>query len=119
MVVNGFWRQRRMTNYGFGRGDNRGGQWQHVGASEVGGCGWWRRGRLEIQGGGGGELFLGWAMFWGSKVRRRGVFSKLFLLSNLTAENTQDHSVLTKDKNLCVCRLLIFRLQLITILAGM
>ncbi len=62
--------------------------------------------------------FLGWAMFLGSKVRQ-GVFSVLFLLSNLTAENTQDHSVLTEHENLCVCRLFIFRLQLITILVGM
>ncbi len=51
----------------------------------------------------GGEgllYFLGRAMFWGSKVRRRGVFSKHFLLSNLTAENTKGHSVLTEHKNL-------------------
>ncbi len=58
-------------------------------------------------------------MFLGYKVRRRGVFSKLFLLSNLTAENTQDHSVLTEHKKLHVRRLLIFRLLLITILVGM
>jgi hypothetical protein len=37
-------------------------------------------------------------MFLGFEVRRRGVFSKLFLLSILTAESTQDHSVLTEDK---------------------
>jgi hypothetical protein len=62
---------------------------------------------------------LGWAMFWGSEVRRQGVLSKLFLLSNLTAENTQDHSVLTEHKNLRKCKLFIFRIQLITILVGM
>jgi hypothetical protein len=34
------------------------------------------------------------------------VFSQsFFLLSNLTAENTQDHSVLTEQKNLRVCKL--------------
>ncbi len=54
---------------------------------------------------GGDCYFLGWAMFWGSEARRRDAFSKLFLLSILTAENTQDHSVLTEDKNLNVCRL--------------
>jgi hypothetical protein len=54
----------------------------------------------------------------GSKVRRRRVFSKLFF-SILTAESTQDRSVLTEDKNLHVCRLFIFRLRLITILVGM
>jgi hypothetical protein len=58
-------------------------------------------------------------MFGGSKVRRLGVITKLFLLSILTVENTQDHSVLTEDKNLHVCRLFIFRSQLITILVGM
>ncbi len=42
-----------------------------------------------------------------------------FLLSNLTAENTQDHSVLTEHKNLGVLRLFIFRLRLITISVGM
>jgi hypothetical protein len=41
------------------------------------------------------------------------------LLSILTVENTQDHSVLTEDNNLHVCKLFIFRLQLITILVGM
>jgi hypothetical protein len=47
-------------------------------------------------------------------------FLKAFLLSSLTAtENTQDHSVLTEDKNLDVCWLFIFRLRLITILVGM
>jgi hypothetical protein len=69
--------------------------------------------------GGGNGYFLGCAMFWGSEVRRQGVFSKLFLLSVLTAENTQDHYVLTEDKNLHVCRLFVFRLQLLTILVGM
>jgi hypothetical protein len=59
---------------------------------------------------GGDCYFLGWVMFLGSEVRRRGVFSKLFLLINVIAENTQDHSILTGDKNLCVCRLFIFRL---------
>ncbi len=68
---------------------------------------------------GGDCYFLGWAMCLGSKVRRQGIFSNLFLLSNLAAENTQDHSDLTEDKNLCVCRLLVFRLRLITILVGM
>ncbi len=63
--------------------------------------------------------FLGWAMFWGSKVRSIGVFSKLFLLSNFTVENTQDHSVLTEHLNLHICRLFIFRLRLIMILVGM
>ncbi len=68
---------------------------------------------------GGDCYFLGWAMFLGSKVRRQGVFSELFLLINLTAENTQDHSILTEDKNLRVCRLFIFRLRLITVSVGM
>ncbi len=66
-----------------------------------------------------GGYFLGWAMFWSSEVMRRGVFSKLFLLSILTAENTQDNSILTEDKNFHVCRLFIFRLRLITILVVM
>jgi hypothetical protein len=26
-------------------------------------------------------LFLGWAMFWGSEVRRQGVLSKLFFVN--------------------------------------
>ncbi len=56
--------------------------------------------------------FLRWAMFWGSEVRRRGVFSKLFLISNLTAENTLDHSILTEHLNLHVCRLFTWRNQL-------
>jgi hypothetical protein len=43
----------------------------------------------------------------------------LLFLSNLIAENTQDHSVLTEHKNPHVCRLFIFRLRLITILVGM
>ncbi len=47
---------------------------------------------------GGDCYFLGWAMFWGSKVRRQGVISKLFSISVLTAEITQDHSVLTEHK---------------------
>jgi hypothetical protein len=88
-----------MPQYGIGRGDNKGGQWQRVGALEVARCRWWQRGRLAKQGGWGGDCyFLEWAMFLGSKVRRRVVFSNLFLLSILTAENTQDHSILTKYK---------------------
>jgi hypothetical protein len=72
-----------------------------MGALEAAECRWWQQGRSANQGNGGGECyFLGWAMFLGSKVSRQGVFSKLFLLSNLTAENTQDHSILTEDKNL-------------------
>ena len=61
---------------------------------------------------GGDCNFLRWVMYWGSEVRRLEVFSKLFLTSVLTAENTQDHSVQTEDKNLHVCRLFIFRLRL-------
>ncbi len=38
MVVKDFWQQQWMTNYGIGRGDDRGGQWQRVGALEAAGC---------------------------------------------------------------------------------
>jgi hypothetical protein len=87
-----------------------GGSWvQMVAAGEIG------KARRQ----GGHCYFLGWAMFLGSGVRRQSAFSKLFLLSILTVENTQDHSILTEDKNLHVCRLFVFRLQLITIYVGM
>ncbi len=69
---------------------------------------WVRRMRLGADdGGGGGQqikagavglLFFRMGHVLGSKARRRGVFSKLFLLSNLTSENTQDQSILTEDK---------------------
>ncbi len=68
---------------------------------------------------GGASLFFRMGHVLGLQGQEARHFLKAFLLSNLTAENTQDHSVLTEDKNLCVCRLFIFRLQLTTILVGM
>jgi hypothetical protein len=85
-------------------------------------------GQLDADGGGGGGwqseatggglLFFRMGHVFGLQGQEARCFLKTFLLSNLTAENTQDHSVMTEDKNLCVCRLFIFRLQLITILVG-
>jgi hypothetical protein len=57
-----------------------------------------------------------WAPRSGGLVYRSTI---AFLLSIFIQKNTQDQSVLTEDKNLHVCRLFIFRLQLITISVGM
>jgi hypothetical protein len=60
-------------------------RWRRLGADGGGGGGW----RSAKRGGGGGDCyFLGWPMFLVSEVRRQGVFSMLFMLSNLTSENT-------------------------------
>ncbi len=90
---------------------------------------WVRQRRLGADGGGGGgrqskaagEGLLFFRM--GHVLTLRGQEARcflkaFFLLSNLPADNTQEHSVLTEHKNLCVCRLFIFRLQLITILSN-
>jgi hypothetical protein len=73
----------------------------------------------EVRRRGGGLLFFRMGHVFGLQGEARCFLDDFFLLRNLTAENTQDHSVLTEHENLCVCRLFIFRLRLITILVGM
>jgi hypothetical protein len=67
---------------------------------------------------GGIIIFKDGPCFWAPRSGGE-VFSQSYFLSYLTAEKTQDHSILTEDKNLCVCRLFFFRLRLITISVGM
>jgi hypothetical protein len=80
MVVNSFWQRRWMTNFGIGRGDNRGGQWQCWGVSEVAGCGWWWRGEVSKARGQGGIVIFRMGHVLGYNIRRQGVFSKLFFV---------------------------------------
>jgi hypothetical protein len=48
----------RRQRWSIGMGDNRGGQWRRVSASEVAGCGWWRRGRSAKCGSEGGIVIF-------------------------------------------------------------
>jgi hypothetical protein len=88
-----------------------GGGWvQMVATGEVGKARWR---------GGGVLLFFRMGHVFGLQGQEARCFLKAFLLSILTAENTQGHSILTEDKNLHVCLSFIFRLRLITISVGM
>ncbi len=103
----GKWRQRSKT---VGRQDSGSDGVSEWGTIEgVNGDVWVRQRRLGADGGGRGGrrkkaageelLFFTVGHVLGLQG---GYFSKLFLLSNLTAENTQDHSVLTEHLNLHV-----------------
>ncbi len=71
-------------------------QWRRLGADGGGGGG--RRSKAV----GEGLLFFRMGHVLGLQAPRSGgeVFSQSFFLSNLTAQNTQDHSVLTEHKTL-------------------
>jgi hypothetical protein len=87
--------------------------WSWLDVDGGGGRGW------QIKAAGWGLLFFRMGHDFGLQGQEARCFLKAFLLINLTAEDTQDHSILTEDKNLWVCRLFIFSLQLITISVGM
>jgi hypothetical protein len=120
--------KRRQHSKTEGRQDSGSGRVSEWGMIEgVNGDVWVPRRWLGADGGGRGGrrskavgeglIFFRMGHVLGLRAPRSGgeVFSQsFFLLSNLTAENTQDHSVLTEHKNLRVCRL-----RLITISVGM
>jgi hypothetical protein len=120
-VVDGFWRQQRITEHGIGNGNDKGGQEQCVVVLEVAGCSLWQRGRMANSEAVGGGIDILPSFFMGMCGCKAGVivFTQELLLNIFILNNTQDQSVLTEDKHFHVCRLFMFRLQLTTILVGM
>ncbi len=68
----------RRQRWSIGMGDNSGGQWLCVGASEAAECGWWWWGRLAKQGGGEGNVFFRICHVLGALRSGGKVFSQSF-----------------------------------------